>query len=212
MIPAPPAPFPDVNRLTLPAATELHRIHAHQFDGNAFNPCMGQSSRFAPLRLTDNTCIPTAYAAATLECAAHETVFHEIDVAGPSDDRNVELDILETLAYSVLRTRRPLVLVALFEPDLNKWGLTRQSLIDTFAVDYADTARWALAIHEAHPDVEGLVWRSRRCDPDRAYVLFGDRVHPGDLEARHRQRLHESNDLLLQIRAFAARAGILISS
>lgn len=54
---------------------------------------------------------------------------------------------------------------------------------------YPQTARWAEAIHEAHPHVEGLEWTSYRAGRDRAYVLFGDWVKSADLLAAGNQVL-----------------------
>jgi hypothetical protein len=204
-----PSPFPDINRTTLAAASELHRVHSRQFESNSFNPCRGRPSRFAPLLRPDGTCVPTAYAASSLECAVHETIFHEIQHDAPR--KTVGFQLVENLVHATLRTRRAVVLGCLFEPDLNKWKLTRRDLIDTFAVEYPETVKWAIAIHDAGADVDGLVWTSRRCDPERAYVLFGDRVSVDDLEITSHQRVAESNALLRQIRDFGQRANILIA-
>jgi RES domain len=209
MIPAPPSPFPEINRETVRVGAELHRVHAAGTDSNGFNPCTGRPSRFAPLVQPDGTCIPTAYAASTFECAVHETVFHEIQHDAPR--KSIGFHVIAELDYAILRTRRSLLLAALFEPDLNKWGVTRRNLIDTFAADYGTTARWAFALHNADPAIEGLVWTSRRCDPDRAYVLFGDRVRPEDLDVVRRERIAHSTSLLLQVREFGSRAGIFIA-
>src|SRR5882757_9617105 len=209
MIPRPPATFPAINRIRLPPATGLHRIHNSSFASNSFNPCQGRPSRFAPLVRSDGTCIPTMYAATSLECAVHETVFHEIqhDVKYKS----IGYHEIEKLDYSVLRPRRDLVLASLFEPDLNRWELTRRQLVDTFPADYEATAEWALAIHDNFSDIDGLVWTSRRCDPERAYLLFGDRVRSDQFDTVSQEHICETNSLLLQIRNFAERAGILLS-
>jgi hypothetical protein len=209
MIPRPPPTFPAINRIVLPPGTDLHRIHNSSFASNAFNPCLGRPSRFAPLIRPDGTCIPTLYGATGLECAVHETVFHEIQ--HDAKRKSISFQAIENLDYAILRPRRGLALAGLFEPDLNRWGSTRRQLIDTFAADYDDTARWAIALHDAFPDIDGLVWTSRRCDPERAFLLFGDRVLSTQLEPAHRGRISETNTLLLQIRGFADRAGILIS-
>ena len=209
MIPAPPSPFPEINREMLPAGSELHRIHATESESNGFNLCTGRPSRFAPLIQPDGTCIPTAYAASTFECSVHETVFHEIQHDAPR--KSIGFHVIAVLDYAILQTRRDLVLAALFEPDLNRWGLTRQNLIDTFAADYAQTAPWALAVHHADPHIEGLVWTSHRCDPDRAYVLFGDRVRPDDVSVIRRERIAHTASSLLEVRGFANRAGIFIA-
>jgi hypothetical protein len=209
MIPPPPTIFSAVNRVGLRSATELHRIHSSRFVGNSFNPCLGRPSRFAPLVRSDGTCIPTMYAATNLESAVHETVFHEIQ--HDAKHKSVRFDEIEQLDYSIIRPQRDFVLASLFEPDLNRWGLTRRQLIDTFAADYVETAKWAIAMHDAFSDIDGLVWTSRRCDPEKAYVLFGDRVLPHQLDAAHQVHISETNALLLQIRGFADRANILIS-
>lgn len=208
MIPAPPSPFPDVNRKELPAGVQLHRIHSSDFESSSFNPCQGRPSRFAPLLRPDGTCIPTAYAAETFECAVHETVFHEI----PHNARHksVSQTTIDKLDYAVIRPLRTLVLVTLHEPDLNKWGLSRRDLIDTYPTAYRETAAWAVAIHDAHAAIDGLVWTSRRCDPDQAYVFFGDRVLPDDLQVVGSEGAG-SDAVLAQLRAVAARANIFIA-
>jgi hypothetical protein len=209
MIPPPPAIFPAIHRIKLPSATDLHRIHGSSFASNSFNPCQGRPSRFAPLVRTDGICIPTMYAATNLECAVHETVFHEIQHEAPR--KSIPFSVVENSNYAIVRPRRDLVLAGLFEPDLNLWGLTRHQLIDTFAADYEATAKWAVALHDAFSDLDGLVWTSRRCDPERAYLLFGDRVLSDQLDTVSQERIRETNWLLLQIRNFAERAGILLS-
>jgi hypothetical protein len=209
MIPRPPASIAAINRIKLPAATELYRIHNSNLASNSFNPCLGRPSRFAPLLRSDGSCISTMYAATTLECAVHETLFHEIQ--HDAVHKSVRFNDIEKYDYATIQPQRDLALAGLFEPDLNKWGLTRRQLIDTFAADYEATAKWAIALHDAFPDIDGLVWTSRRCDPASAYLLFGDRVTSHQLAPMHEARISESNALLLQIRSFADRANILIA-
>jgi hypothetical protein len=209
MIPLPPATFPAIDPLKLPRATELHRIHDSDYAGNSFNPCRGRPSRFAPLLGSDGSCIPTMYAATTLECAVHETLFHEIQ--HDAKHKSVRFSDIEKYNYAIVQPQRDLALARLFEPDLNKWGLTRRQLIDTFAADYDRTAKWAIALHDAFPGIDGLVWTSRRCDPASAYLLFGDRVPSHQLDVVGEARISKSNALLLQLRNFADRANILIA-
>jgi hypothetical protein len=66
-------------------------------------------------------------------------------------------------------------------------------------------------MHDSFSDIDGLVWTSRRCDPEKAYLLFGDRIPTHLLDTTHRARICETNALLLQIRNFADRANILIA-
>jgi hypothetical protein len=172
MIPGPPTTFPAINRIKLPLATDLHRIHNSSFAGNSFNPCQGRASRFAPLVRSDGTCIPTMYAATNLECAVHETVFHEIQ--HDAKYKSIGYHEIENLEYSVVRPRRDLVLASLFEPDLNRWGLTRRQLIDTFAADYEATAEWAIALHHAFSEIDQ---RNQRAAPANSR-LRGPRQYP----------------------------------
>jgi hypothetical protein len=209
MTPEPPQYLGAPGRATIAAGTILHRIHDNGYEPTAFNPGLGRPSRFAPLRKPDGTCVPSLYAATSYECAAHETVFHEIQ--HDADRKTVRLDAVLHLDYSIVAPTRGLALAALFEPDLNRWGLSRRHLIDTYPSAYAATARWAMAIHDADAGIDGLVWTSRRCDPERAFVLFGDRVPPGDLVAISRTPIAGSGDLLGRLRIFAERAGILIA-
>jgi RES domain len=171
---------------------------------------MGRPARFSPLRYPDGLCVPTAYAATTCEAASHETVFHDIDYGSPV--KFVAEDTITSCAYSVIFPTRDLQLASLFQPDLSRWNITRTDLIDTAASQYTSTVRWAVAIHKARPDLQGMTWTSRRCDPECAYILFGDRLAPGDFDVTSRQDIDpiSSPALFAQIRRFAARANIMI--
>lgn len=208
MTPPPPAPFPSVNRVVVPAGTVLHRIHSPRFGSDSFNPCQGRQTRFAPLGAPGGPCIPTAYLAQSFECAAHETVFHEV----PHDAlfKTVDADAVRELIYSTVIAARDLTFCTLFEPDLNRLGMTRRNLIDTLAVEYIRTAQWAIAIHDAHPDIDGLVWTSRRCDPERAYLMFGDRIPGPGITPQSSANIGTTPALMQDIRAFGERAGITL--
>lgn len=209
MTPLPPDPFPAINRQSLLKGSEFHRIHDVRYAATGFNPGRGRPTRFAPLIRADLSWIPTLYGAADYECAAHETVFHEIQ--HDSARKTIPFLALEPLSHAILRTRRELVLACLFEPDLNAWGLRRGELIDTLTNSYSTTALWALAIHDRWRDIDGLVWTSRRCDPKQAYLLFGDRVSETDIEIVSERRIVASNQALGGLRHFGARAGIAIT-
>lgn len=194
----------------LAAGTSLHRLHNRIYAATGFNPGTGPSrSRFAPIRTATGTPIPTLYAAQTFECAAHETVFH--DIVHDQPQKSVPLSRLEPVIHSMIETQRDLAMVQLFEPDLNAWGLTRRDLIDTLPSHYAVTARWAEAIHAAHPDADGMVWTSRRCDPGTAYLLFGDRLAPGSITRINSTALTSSDTELLAVIGYGRRAGIGIT-
>lgn len=194
----------------LAAGASLHRLHDRAYAATGFNPGTSPSrSRFGPIRTSTGAPIPTLYAAQTFECAAHETVFHDIVYDQPL--KSVPLSRLEPIIHSVIEPQRDLAMVQLFEPDLNAWGLTRRDIIDTLPIHYTATARWAEAIHAAHPDADGMVWTSRRCDPGTAYLLFGDRLADGSIRRINSTVLTGSDAELLAVINFGRRAGIGIT-
>lgn len=207
MISAPPFPFPASNSYEIKAGKRFHRVHDLRFDSCAFNPGRGRPSRFAPLFLNGHP-IPTQYLATDFECAVHETIFHDV----PIDElhKTVGADNIKPLAHSVVELKRDLRVVSLFAPDLARWGLSRADLIDTTAAFYSAAARWALAIHQSRPDADGLIWTSKRCDPQQALLLFGDRVSASDLTAVDMTPIYANIDEMRQIVRFADRAGITI--
>jgi len=193
----------------LAAGTRLVRLHDPMFAGAEPNPCRGGPTRFAPLRYPDGSCLPTLYAAASFECAVHESIFH--DLAHDAPGKAVSAAKVISRVVSWLEVTQDLVLASLHEPDLNRLQRTRADLIDTPPAAYPVTARWAEAFHRADPSVAGLVWTSRRCDPDRACVFFGDRLLPGTLRVTDRIEIAGSAHHLEQIRQFGRRAGITLT-
>lgn len=173
MVPTPPASLAQINTLDLPAGTHLYRIHLSTFDGDQFNPCLGNPTRFAPISDAAGKCIPTMYAADTLECAVFETIFHNVPVAATL--KVVRLGEVLVRSYSVVETRWQIRLAKFFGPDLNALGVTRKQITQTLAAHYTKTALWAAAFHHQGADLDGLVWTSNQCDPNQAYILLGDR-------------------------------------
>lgn len=210
IVPPPPSPFPKINQRTVKAGTELHRNHLSSFGATQFNPCMGQATRFAPFRDSNGQCVPTLYAATSREAAAFESVFHDIDPAAPF--KTVLLSTIERRSVSIVAPKRDLVLAGLFAPDLKVWGLSRTDLIETPKSSYADTVSWAQALHGAAPDIDGLVWTSRQCDPEQCVILFEDRVPEDDLDIEECVAIASNAGLLLELRDYGQRAGITIIS
>lgn len=206
----PPSPFPDINTQTITKGTVLHRTHSAGFRSAQFNPCMGQPTRFAPFNDAAGACVPTLYAATSREAAAFESIFHDIEPAAAF--KTVRLDVVETRSVSRIAPKRDLLLAGLFTPDLKAWGLRRGELIDTPKSTYGQTVLWAQAIHRARPDIDGLIWTSRQCDPDRCVILFEDRIRETDLDTLDCIAVGADAGLLLEIRAFGQRAGITIIS
>lgn len=209
VVPAPPARLTPPNEFVWPAGTALHRLHDPSFDGNGFNPCLGRRTRFAPIHAPDGRCIPSLYAGSTLLAAIFETVFHDIPPNAPL--KTVPLRSASARSHSVLHPTRDLVLANLRAPDLKKWGLRPSDLITAPATHYAETARWAAAIHAQYPGIDGLIWTSNQCDPDDAVVIYGDRVMADELAIAESRDGRSDETLLEDIRAAGERAGIFIT-
>ncbi|MFK0207914.1 RES family NAD+ phosphorylase [Agrobacterium sp. NPDC090283] len=207
MISPPPSPFPASNSHEIKAGTRFHRVHDQRFESCSFNPGKGRPGRFAPLFLGTGP-IPTQYLATDYECAVHETIFHDVPIDEPN--KTVGVDNIKPLAHSLIELKRDLVLVPLFAPDLAKWSVSRADLIDTTAADYHITAQWALAIHQSRPDVDGLIWTSKRCDPQQAIILFGDRVAETDLHGISNVPIYSDVGEMRQLATFAARVDITL--
>lgn len=208
-VPLPPkmlTPPPALHTIT--NGEKLHRIHADSLNGNSFNPCRGRPSRFAPLRI-GGKCIPTLYAATSLEAAIYECVFHDVPYDAPI--KVIKKQDIDNKCHSIIQTKRSLQLVPLFEPDLNIWGLTRANLVDSPASTYPDTVKWAEMIYSAVPSACGIIWTSRKCDPERALILFKDRISGSDISLMSTDCVQSSPTLSQEIVDAGTRAGITIS-
>lgn len=168
------------------------RVAVDQFGATEFNPCQGEPTRFAPL-VVDGECVPTLYAAETLDAVLMESVFHDVVLDRPdSDPPEVYIADLTTVRRSTIAPRRDLRLGRLDDDALDALGLQRAELIDTDADTYPDTVRWAEHAHQhgatdGHP-LDGLIWHSRRAAQglaarDLVAVLFGDRVARKELRS-----------------------------
>jgi hypothetical protein len=204
-----PIPFPSMRILPLPTGTVFHRIHNRAFGPDNFNPGLGRGTRFAPLRPGPDP-VPTMYGSEELECAIFETVLHDIPVPSPATV-SVPWSQVDLLDHSTLKSTRPLRLAQLREPDLNRIGLRRSDLITTDPSQYPKTAAWALALHDAHPHVDGLLWTSRACDPHWAAVLFGTRVVAGDLALEEHEAIRDCPRRLDAVRLACLRVGAFVA-
>jgi hypothetical protein len=166
-------------------------------------------TRFAPISSGDGSAIPTSYAGTSFACAAFESVFHDIDPAAPF--KSVSMQAISALMYSEIRLARDLRLARLFEPDLNRWGYSRQNLIDTPSSTYPATRLWSAAIHDCDPTLDGMIWTSRKYDPEQVLLLFGTRVPSEDLEVVASTHIASSAIWLEEIRALGKGAGIVLT-
>jgi RES domain len=178
-----PAPLANIAKLVRtviwPKAQVIHRIHLKIYGSSEFNPGPKGNARFSPIRASDRASIPTFYGGTTFDCAAMETVFHDVPFAAGL--KTFDKQKLVDQVYSQVTPKRDLNLVDLSTTALRKLGVQRNELIDTEKDKYPDTRKWAEAIHSACSDAEGLCWISRQDDRAIAIVLFGDRVASADL-------------------------------
>jgi hypothetical protein len=154
------------------------------------------NARFSPIKTTGGDPIPTLYGGTSFDCAAMETVFH--DVAFTAGFKSHDKRKLERQVHSVLVPASELVLADLSNVALRKLGIQRGQLIDTEKDRYPDTRQWAVAIHAQCHDVQGLCWISRQDDRAQAVMLFGDRVDAAMLVPQGTSR-----DVLQDLNAYA---------
>lgn len=176
----PPPPALHLSRITWEKDRIIHRIHEDKYLGIAFNPGLRGNARFSPIRNSRALPVPTLYGGDSFECAAMETVFH--DVPYSAGFKFYDKGKLAGQTYTQLVAAADLVLADLGSKALRKLGVQRRHLIDTEKDQYPVTRQWAEAIHAQHPDVQGLCWVSRQDDGAKALVLFGDRLPDGSLK------------------------------
>ena len=205
----PQATLAEPNLVTLEAGALVHRVHDRNYGGNVFNPCKGSPTRFAPVYDAAGECVPSLYAAEALEAAIHETIFHDVPAAAKR--KTVPRTLVQSRAHARLEVLRDLRLASLRGPDLRRWRIGRNSLIAASPKLYPDTARWANAIHHQFPEVEGLLWTSNQCDPDTAYLFFGDRVKPEDFSITDARDGLFDTTFLSDVRLAGLRCGITIT-
>lgn len=190
------------------AGTRLVRVHDRDLGEIEFNPSPRPSARFRPI---GNPIVPTLYAGVDEDVALAEGLFHDVPIR-PGLARRSPLAGLDGRVVSELAPTRELTLIALHGYGLQSPGVTHGELIETPAAAYAWTARWALALYNAAPPADGLVWMSRRFTGRAAVMLWqGEgRMEDGDLEVKVRARAlweGEGRELALKV---AKRARIVL--
>lgn len=207
-VPPPPTSLAKlVKTVPWPQGQIIHRIHLRLYGGSEFNPGIKGNARFSPILTAQGASIPTLYGGTTFECAAMETVFH--DVPFVPGLKTFHKQKLVDQVYSTVTPQRSLVLADLSATALRRLGIRRSELIDTEKEQYPGTRSWAEAIHTKCPAVEGLCWVSRQDDRALAVVLFGDRVAPGDLVAVGGPRsILADTEVYSDLLALAERIGV----
>jgi hypothetical protein len=170
--PGPPAPF-EPEEFFLAAGSAVYRIASNSRGVDAFNPGKGAPTRWAFFGAPP---VPVLYAAQGEISAVCETLLHDI----PHDGGLLLPTSYRDKIAARLITGRDLRLASFMGTGLRKLKVEARDLTDSDPTTYGDTVHWAAAAHAAGFD--GVSWMSKRCNTDRAYVLFGDRVEPADLE------------------------------
>lgn len=163
-----------VRKIDLAKGTSLFRVHSKKYKADQYNPSTVGNARFSPIMDSSGAVIPTIYAAESIAAALMETVFHDVSHALQLKTVDSSLKI-DPNAHCELLTSRDMKLAVLYGAPMRGLGITEGELIHSTAADYEETRKWAMAIHAQHPDVQGLVWVSRQCSPQKAYIFFGDR-------------------------------------
>lgn len=206
---------------TLAAGTKVFRFHARVRSADSFNPNEGKridvpedGSRFNPFPGAPMPNIPTLYAADTLQAAALESVFHDVEHC-PSP-MYLKFRLAEW-CYSQLEVLRDLLLVELTNPHLRQLAvpgrassIRESELIHTPSSEYPNTRSWARFLHASLPKLDGVAWRPRLGGTGQAFVFFGDRCPPGTIIAKQIPISVESGAGFLELNRIAKLASIRI--
>lgn len=160
--------------------TIIHRVHQDKYACDQFNPGLNGNARFSPIEDVLGNPIPTLYGGTTFECAAMETVFHDVPFAPGL--KTLDKTKLAGQVHSQVKLGADLVLADFRSKALRKLGVARSQIIDTEKDQYPITRQWAEAVHKQCPDVQGICWTSRQDDSAQALIVFGDRLKAGVLQ------------------------------
>ena len=171
--------------MTLPAKTELHRIHPSLYRLDQFNGTDRGDARFSPIRDVAGALIPTLYGGQSFDCAVCEVILRCPDV--PPLDPKTGLPTFQIVfpsdfvshSHSVLRTVAALTLVDVTIAGQRRIGLSQNALLAGPRSTYPATRAWAETIHTQCPTAQGLYYSSFQYGPEFAVVLFGDRTPAG---------------------------------
>jgi RES domain len=207
-VPAPPAVL-HITPAIWKAGTALHRVHLDVYAAGTFNPGIKGNARFSPIVNAAGKPIPTLYGGTSFNCAAMETVFHDVPFAPGL--KTFARHKLEGQLHSVLAVTASLTLADMRNVPLRKLGVERKQLIDTEKDTYGQTRKWAQAIHAQHANVQGLCWTSRQDDSAMALMLFGDRIGAGVLVQQGLSRaLADDAGAIMELLALADLLGVRV--
>lgn len=149
-----------VSPYVLSARTEMARGHGLAHDGGALTAAgVAGDGRFSPL-----PGVAHAYLAGHVTCALLETAFR--DIAAPP--RTVHRPALARWGVARVTTTADLTLADLRDPELERIGIDRGSLVGASPRHYPCTRQSARELHAAGHD--GIIWHSRQADLHRDHV------------------------------------------
>lgn len=157
----------------LEPGTTLYRVHSNTLRSTEFNPGHGSGGRFS---FFGDPPVPVIYAAETWEAARCETLLHDLSLKGGVLQSSDYINKVE----SKLVLQRRLKLAKFLGTGLRRLGVEAGQLTDTHRNHYPATRQWGQAAHAAGFD--GIIWMSKRCNSDRAVVLFEGRVSERDFQ------------------------------
>jgi len=140
-----------------PRGTDLHRGVRKKYAPSDLVPGMG-NTRFAPLRDTQHVYVSRTATAALLESALHHA-------SGP-DPTIYQVELARWNLASV-QLANDVRLVDLRDSELDRLEVDRTALVNTEALHYGCTRRWAEALQHRKiggHQVDGIVWHSRQAD------------------------------------------------
>jgi hypothetical protein len=195
----------NITRAIWPAGQIIHRIHLNLYAGAEFNPGFRGNARFSPIKRASGTSIPIVYGGTTFDCAAMETVFHDLPFAAGL--KTYDKVKLADQVYSQVVPQSDLVLADLSVTALRKLGIKRSQRKDR----YPATRPWSEAIHAQCPDIQALCWISRQDDRALAMMLFGDRIPANMLvQSGAALDLTGNSDIYSELLELADRIGVKI--
>lgn len=175
----PALPFPKgLKDDTLPAGTELIKIHQKSYGPIWFSPAPGKPPAYRFDAPAGQHRI--MYTAREIDGAFVETVLRK------PTGRILGRGFVEDRAWTTLKAKRPLVLAKLYDEGL-LWHGTDANI---GSVDkYDEPGAMAVALHAAFPTLDGIAWRARHDNGQLCYALF-DRVK-ADLEIVSTKRFED---------------------
>ena len=121
--------------------------------------------------------------------------------------------MLQGRVYSQLTFSCDLALIDLSAITLHKLGISRKDLIPCDGWRDLRARAWALALHDRHPDAGPVAWTSRQADPERAIVLFEDRLTGPALvtSGASTPLLLPDGSAIIEVLTLAQRLGVLLT-